>query len=342
MTWQADLAERARAAMPAPMWDYVETGARDGVTAAEAGESWAGVRFLPRVLRDVRRVDPSTTLLGVGLPTPVGIAPTAMQRAAHPEGEVAMARGAAAAGALHVVSSNAGHPFAAIGQGAPWWLQAYVPPDRESVRPVLEAAVAAGAAAVVLTADTPVAGTKHRPREEDWEGVDLGWFRTNFAEPGDVRWAADLVPDDIGWLREAAGVPVVVKGVMRPDDARTCVQAGADAVWVSNHGGRQLDRTASTRHALPSVAAEVGGDVPVLVDGGVSGGLDVLAALALGADAVLVGRLALHALAAGGADEVTATLARLTEELVDGMRIAGCPALRDTRGIAVEGPGPAR
>jgi len=336
MTWQADLAARARSAMPPTMWEYVAAGALDGVTAAEAGHSWAGVRFLPRVLRDVREVDPSTTLLGLDLATPVGVAPTAMQRVAHPEGEVAMARGAAAAGALHVVSSNAGQPFAEIGQGGPWWLQAYVPPDRASLLPVLEAAVAAGASAVAVTVDTPVTGAKPRIRDEDWEGIDLGWFRANFTERGDTRWAADLVPDDIGWLREAAGLPVVVKGVMRPDDARTCVEAGAAAVWVSNHGGRQLDRTASTRDALPAVAAEIGGDVPVLVDGGVSGGLDALAAVALGADAVLLGRLPVHALAAGGADEVAATLLRVTGELVDAMRIAGCRTLHDTRGIAVE------
>lgn len=334
MTWQSDLAERARAAMPAPMWEYVATGAREGVTAAEAGPAWRDVRFLPRVLHDVSSVDTTTTLLGSRVSTPVGVAPTALQRVAHPDGEVAMARGAAAAGALHVVSSNAGHRFDDLRQGAPWWLQLYLPPDREAARPVVEAAVAAGASAVVLTADTPVPGTKHRPRETDWDGIDLSWFRSNFSEPGDVRWATDLVPDDIGRLREVAGVPVVVKGVMRPDDARRCVEAGADAVWVSNHGGRQLDRTAPTCLALPAVVAEVAGDAQVYVDGGITGGLDALAAVALGADAVLVGRLAVHALAAGGAAEVAATLERVTDELVEGMRIAGCPRLDDTRGIA--------
>jgi len=318
VTWQADLAERARAAMPAPMWEYVATGAREGVTTAEAAAAWRAVRFLPRVLHDVSSVDSSTTLLGSGVSTPVGVAPTALQRAAHPGGEVAMARGAADAGALHVVSSNAGHRFEDLRHDGPWWLQAYLPPDRESARPVLEAAVAAGASAVVLTADTPVPGTKLRPREEDWDGVDLTWFRRNFSSPGDARWAADLGPDDIGRLKELAGVPVVVKGVMRPDDARRCVEAGADAVWVSNHGGRQLDRTAPTCHVLPAVAAEVAGAAQVYVDGGITGGLDVLAA--------------------GGAAEVAATLDRVTGELVEGMRIGGCPRLCDTRGIALAGP----
>jgi len=342
VTWQADLAERAKAAMPGPMWEYVETGAHEGVTTAEAGAAWRAVRFLPRVLHDVSAVDTATTLLGSRVTTPVGVAPTALQRVAHPDGEIAMARGAADAGALHVVSSNAGHRFEDLDGDGPWWLQAYLPPDRESARPVLEAAVAAGASAVVLTADTPVPGTKLRPREEDWEGVDLTWFRRNFATPGDVRWAADLGPDDIGRVREAAGVPVVVKGVMRPVDARRCVEAGAAAVWVSNHGGRQLDRTASTCEALPAVAAAVAGDAEVYVDGGIAGGLDALAAVALGADAVFVGRLAVHALAAGGAGEVTATLGRVTDELVEAMRIAGCPGLPDTRGIALPRPATSR
>lgn len=338
MTWQADLAERARSAMPAPMWDYVAAGAGEGVTTAEAGVAWRDVRFLPRVLVDVTQVDTRTRLLGSPVATPVGVAPTALQRLAHPEGERAMARGAATAGALHVVSSNSGRPFSDLHAAGPWWLQAYVPPDRASLVPVLEAAGQAGATAVVVTADTPRPGQKQRPREEDWDGLDLSWFRANFAQPGDVRWAADLAPDDVAWVHEASGLPVVVKGVMRADDARRCVEAGAAAVWVSNHGGRQLDRTASTRHALPAVTAEVGADTEVYVDGGITGGLDALAALALGADAVFVGRLALHALAAGGADEVSATLGRVTEELADAMRIAGCARLGDTRGTAVHDP----
>ncbi|QBR91588.1 alpha-hydroxy acid oxidase [Nocardioides euryhalodurans] len=338
MTWQADLAERARAAMPEPMWDYTRTGALEGVTAAEAEAAWADVRFAPRVLRDVTDVEVSTSLLGADLATPVGVAPTAMQRVAHPDGERAMARGAAAAGALHVVSSNAGYPFAAIDVGSPWWVQAYLPPRRAELVPMLEAAVRAGARAAVLTVDTPVPGDKRVPREEDWRGIDLSWFRCNVDAPAGVRWAADVTPDDIGWLREATGLPVVVKGVLRADDARTCVEAGAAAVWVSNHGGRQLDRAVSTRYALPHVAAEVGDDVEVYVDGGIRSGLDVLAGLALGADAVFCGRLPVHALAAGGAPEVAGLLTRLTQELVDAMRLAGCPRPSDTRGIVAQSP----
>lgn len=333
MTWVTDLAEQSRSVMPRPMWEYVETGAGEGTTAAEAEASWGDVRFAPRVLGG-GPVDLATELLGAALRTPVGIAPTSLQRVAHPEGERAMAAGARAAGALHVVSSNAGHRFADIEAGSPWWLQAYLPPDRHSAVPVLRAAVAAGARAVVLTVDTPVPGPKPRPAEEDWAGTDLSWFRCNFDAPDDVRWADDLAPADIGWLREVAGVPVVVKGVLRPDDATACVEAGAAAVWVSNHGGRQLDRATSTRAALPRVADAVGDRVPVLVDGGIRSGLDVLAALSLGADAVLLGRPALHALAIAGADGVAGLLSRLAEETAQALLLAGCRTARDARGIA--------
>ncbi|GAA1479027.1 alpha-hydroxy acid oxidase [Nocardioides aestuarii] len=334
MTWVTDLAEQSRSVMPRPMWEYVEAGADDGITTAEAAAAWRDVRFAPRVLSG-GPVDLTTDLLGDVLRTPVGIAPTSLQRVAHPAGEPAMAAGAAAVGALHVVSSNAGHRFADIDAGSPWWLQAYLPPDRHSAAPVLRAAVAAGARAVVLTVDTPVPGPKRRPPEEDWAGTDLSWFRCNFEEPGEVRWADDLAPADIGWLHEVTGVPVVVKGVLRADDARACVDAGASAVWVSNHGGRQLDRATTTRAALPRVAAAVGEQVPVLVDGGIRSGLDVLAALSLGADAALLGRPPLHALALGGADEVERLLSRLADETAQALLLAGCRTPRDARGIAV-------
>lgn len=337
MTWMTDLAEQARSVMPTPLWEYVETGAEDGTTASEAVAAWADVRFLPRVLTG-GGVDLTTHLLGAHLRTPVGIAPTSLQRAAHPDGERAMAAGARDAGALHVVSSNAGHRFADIDAGSPWWLQAYLPPERDAAVPVLQAAVAAGARAVVLTVDTPVPGPKRRPSEEDWAGTDLSWFRCNFADPGDVRWAADLTPADIGWLHDVTAVPVVVKGVTRADDALACVAAGAAAVWVSNHGGRQLDRTVSTRTALPEVVAAVQGEVPVYVDGGIRSALDVLAALSLGADAVFLGRPPLHALAVGGASGVSSMIDRLSVELGQALLLAGCRTPGDARGVVAPMP----
>lgn len=334
--WQDELAARARAVVPAPMWAYLESGAREGVTRDEAREAWASVRLWPRVLRGQGAPEIGTTLLGAPVRTPVGVAPTSMQRVAHPDGELAMAAGAAAAGALHVVSSNAGHLFADIGAAARavdpdalWWLQAYLPPEREEAVPVLRAAADAGARAVVLTVDTPFPGTKYAPPESDWDGHDLSWHRVNFADPTTDRHHRGLRPDDLGWITAVCGLPVVVKGVLRADDARVCVDAGAAAVWVSNHGGRQLDRSASTAAALPAVAAAVGGDAEVYVDGGVRCGLDALAALALGARAVLVGRPALHALAVDGSTGVAALVETLGEELVEALELAGCASSQD-------------
>lgn len=303
--WQDDLVASARAALPPPAWEYVRTGAREEVTAAEAASAWSAYRLWPRVLRDVSSIDLTVSLLGTTYALPVGIAPTSLQRCADPEGEVAMARAAKAAGAPFVVPSNAGFPFADIGAAAgEWWLQAYLTEDRSRCLPMLESAVEAGARAVVLTADAPQPGTKYAVDDDDWEGIDLSWHRCNYPEGLGTaqrgRWARDLGPDDIGWLRDSLGLPVVVKGVLRPDDARRCIDAGAGAVWVSNHGGRQLDRSVATAVALPVVAEAVGSDAEVYVDGGLSSGLDVVTALALGARCAFLGRLPYLALAAGG------------------------------------------
>jgi len=338
MSWLAGLPERARAALPAPVFDYVATGAREGLSACEAG--WSGVRFLPHVLRDVTDVSLSTTLLDRPADVPWGVAPTTLQRAVHPEGELAMARACAAAGSVLVVSSNAGTSFSEIGAtGVRWWLQVYLPADRTLAEPMLARAVAAGAEALVLTVDTPVVATKYATGEQTvWDVIDPAWLRVNF-EPGyddlpGAEKATDLGPHDLGWLGEVSGLPVVVKGVLRPDDAHRCVQAGARAVWVSNHGGRQLDRAAATSSVLPAIVEAVDGAAEVYVDGGVRSGLDVLAALALGADAVFLGRLPVWALVEGEAG-VARLHAELREETTEAFRLAGCRAAADTRGIVV-------
>ena len=336
-TWLAGLEELARTRLPAPVFEYVVQGAGESVSAAEAPAAWSAVRFQPRVLRDVTSVDTSVNLLGEASAVPWGVAPTTLQRAVHPDGELAMARASAAAGALMVVSSNAGTSFAEIGAtGVRWWLQVYLPARRSLAEPMLERAVAAGAEAVVLTVDTPVVATKHVVGEPVWDVVDPGLVRVNFDEgyettPGAEK-ATDLGPDDIGWLAERTGLPVVAKGVLRPDDAVRCVEAGAQAVWVSNHGGRQLDRVSSTAACLPSVVGAVAESAQVYVDGGVRNGLDVVAALALGARAVFLGRLPLWALVEGesGVARMHATLA---EEVVEALRLAGCARVADVRGL---------
>jgi 4-hydroxymandelate oxidase len=309
--------------MPPPVWSYVQSGSYGGVSTAEAVAAWSAVRFRTRVLRGVDDADLGTRILGDSFASPFAVAPTSMQRAMHPGGEVAMSAGATAAGCLHVVSSNAGTPFDRIG-GGPWWLQAYLPPERDEFLPVLEAAVSAGARAVVLTVDTPFAGSKYAAEGADWTGLDTSWWRCNFADADGMHLARDLTPDDVTWLRDRSGVPVVVKGVLRGDDAIRCVDAGAEAVYVSNHGGRQLDRSITTTVALPDVVAAVGEHAEVYVDGGIRTGLDALAALALGARAVLLGRSSLYALTVDGERGVERLLTDLATELREALVLAGC------------------
>jgi 4-hydroxymandelate oxidase len=326
--WLDGLEEAALRAMPPPVGVFVRSGSYGEESVREATAAWRTLRFRTRVLRGVGAADLTTSLLGTPLASPIAVAPTSMQRAVHPGGERELAAGVAESGTLQVVSSNAGTRFGSIG-GGPWWLQAYLPTDRDVMVPVLEAAVAAGATAVVLTVDTPFPGTKYAAEAEDWTGIDLDWWRLNFADPKPDRWARDLTPADVTWLRERAGVPVVVKGVLRGDDARTCLDAGADAVYVSNHGGRQLDRAVPTAVALREVVAAVGEHAEVYVDGGIRSGLDVLAALGLGARGVFVGRPVLYGLALDGARGVARVLADLGTELREALELAGCATPAD-------------
>ena len=335
--WVDRLEEHARKSLAEPVLNHLVHGAGDSLTSSEAAEAWRQVRFQPHVLRDVTTVDPSVQVLGQRFAVPWGVAPTSPQLAFHPEGELAMARATAAAGSLLVVSSNAGTRFAQIGEtGAEWWLQAYLSADRTLCEPMLAHAVEAGASAVVLTVDTPVVGSK-RPTPSVWETIDPAIVRANFDDDYEGRVgsekALDLGPHDIGWLAGITGLPVVVKGVLRAEDARRCVQAGADAVWVSNHGGRQLDRAQATAHCLEGVLEAVHGEAEVYVDGGLRTGLDILAGLALGADQVFLGRLPLLALV-DGESGVSGMHAELLRELLEAMRLAGCRTVADTRGLA--------
>jgi 4-hydroxymandelate oxidase len=336
-TWLAALEDEARRVLPEVIYEYFRQGSASSATAAEAAEAWTRYRLLPRVLADVRAVDLGATFLGAPAAMPLGVAPTTLQRAANDDGEVAMARACAAASVPLVVSSNAAKPFAELGaNGAHWWLQAYLPQERELARPMLDAAVAAGAAAVVLTVDTPVVAAKR-----DGGGasaltqVPREWLRINLGAAADAPKAQDLGPVDIGWLRELTGLPVVVKGVLHPDDARRAVDAGAAAVWVSNHGGRQLDRAMSTADCLAGVVAAVGGDAEVYVDGGVRDPISVLTALALGADGIFLGRFPLYALAVDGTEGVERLLSEFFDGLEEAFRVSGCVDVSAVRALEV-------
>lgn len=345
-----ELRRAATDRLPPPVSEYFNQGSADGIAVSDAVTAWDRIRFRPRILRDVSAVSTVTTVLGQQLATPVCVAPTALHRAAHPDGEVATARGAAAAGSLMAVSTNAGMTFEQIGAtGAAWWLQCYVLRDRGLTKEIAQRAKAAGASAVVLTADTPVVGRKHNAGQSVWDAVPAAYLLANI-DQGDLPDSAldkadDLTPDTIGWLREVSGLPVVVKGVLRADDARIVTSAGAAAVQVSNHGGRQLDQSVATADALPEIAAAVqGSGAEVYVDGGIRRGEHVLAAIALGARAVFVGRPVLWALTAGGESSqggsvgVATLLTAITAELGQAMALAGAPSVSEITADLVVSP----
>ncbi|MGZ0150893.1 alpha-hydroxy acid oxidase [Kribbella sp. WER1] len=329
MRWIDTLESAAAEKLPEAVHRYYRQGSAAGVSVGEATAAWSAYRFRPRVLNDVSHLDLGTTVLGTPVDAPVLVAPSTMQRMADPDGELAMARGVTAARSVLGVSSNAGSTFAELGAtGVPWWLQIYVVRNRDITRRMLDAAVAAGARAVVLTVDTPVVGRKEDDGETVWDLVKPGQLLANLPAgdwtDDDLAKADDLNPDVIGWLAERTGLPVVVKGVLRGDDAKRCADAGAAGVIVSNHGGRQLDGSIPTAQALPEVAEAVAGsNVELYVDGGIRRGEHILTALTLGARAVFVGRPALWALTVDSAPGVTRLLTDLAEELAHSLRLSG-------------------
>jgi 4-hydroxymandelate oxidase len=286
------------------------------------------LRIVPRVLRATGDRDLRTTLFGTGLATPILVAPTAFHLLAHPGGEAATAQGAAAAGTVMVVSMAATQPVEVIARaGGPLWFQLYPQPDPGFTAAVVKRAEAAGCRALVVTVDSPVFGRRERDLRNGFTELPAGLVCENMRDDTgrvrDIAMDATAGWDRIGWLRTVTGLPILLKGVLHPADARLAVEHGVDGLIVSNHGGRQLDGAIATIDALPAVAEAVAKRIPVLVDGGIRRGTDVLIALARGADAVLVGRPVLDALVAGGATAVRDRLRELTAELDHAMALAG-------------------
>jgi 4-hydroxymandelate oxidase len=332
MTSPAEREQAARAALPPDVYAYFSTGSGLEETLGANERAWRDVGLRPRVLRDVSHVDPSTTVLGTPVASPVLVAPTAYHRLAHPDGEVATAKGTAEADTLFVLSTRATATLEEVSAVAgPWWFQVYVLRDRDLTATIVRTAAAAGARALVLTADSPYVGTKARTAGIPSRGSapcvvpDLTTRRDEGA-----RHSPAVTFDDIRWLHElSSGLPIVVKGVLRGDDARACVDAGAAAVWVSNHGARQLDGAIPTAVALPEVRAAVGEGCEVYVDGGIRTGRDVVRALALGATAAFVGRPVVWGLATGGADGVRELLTSLQAEVAEALALCGCVSVAE-------------
>ncbi|RSM44433.1 aminotransferase [Amycolatopsis balhimycina DSM 5908] len=333
------IAWRARERLDPEVWDFIEGGAGEERTLAANTAAFDRVRLRPSVLRGVRHPETVAKILGRTWDAPVAVAPVAYHTLAHPEGELATVRGTAAAAKVPVVVSTfASRTFEELAAEAtvPLWLQVYCMRDRRVTARLVERAGNAGFEALVLTVDTPHLGRRLRDLRNGFR-LPAGTVPANlegdgFAEPSShARWAFDPDVDwsVVDWLRSVSPLPILVKGILTGADATRSVEAGVDGIVVSNHGGRQLDGVPATLDVLPEVVAAAGGRVPILVDGGVRRGRDVLAALALGADAVLIGRPVLHGLATGGADGVKDVFTILLDELTDAMSLAGLRTIAD-------------
>jgi 4-hydroxymandelate oxidase len=314
----------ARERMEPAAFDYYAGGAWDEVTLRENVEAWRRRRFRPRVLTDLRRVDPSARLLDRPVAMPVAIAPMALHGLAHPDGELATARAAAAAGVPFILSTSSSRTIeeVAAAPDGERWFQLYLVHDLAYTRGLVDRAVVAGYRAIVLTVDLPVVGYRERDRRSGFVLPPMGNLvdapaapRGRYGEIEAQAAAIGLTWADVPMIRGWSSLPLVLKGILTAEDARLAVEHGADAIVVSNHGARQLDRTPATADVLEEVVGAVGGRIPVWIDGGIRRGLDVLAALALGAEAVFLGRPVLWALAAGGEPGVERALAILREEL---------------------------
>ncbi|MFI5227492.1 MAG: alpha-hydroxy acid oxidase [Gemmatimonadales bacterium] len=336
----------ARERLDPMLFDYMAGGAADEWTLAENRAAWSRIQLLPRMLRGTAERSLATTVLGTPVSFPVLVPPMAFQGMCHVDAEAATARAAADEGTIFCASTVSNCSLEAIAQASngPRWFQLYVYRDRSVTRDLVQRAAAAGYSALCLTVDTPLAGQRERDRRNSLRmppHLELGNFpasHTKHHQEGAAgvsalahyiaaQWDAGLTWADVDWLRSISPVPVVVKGVLAPDDAVLAVEHGAAGVIVSNHGGRQLDTVPAPVTMLRAVVDAVGGRAEVLIDGGVRRGTDVLKALALGARAVLVGRPVLWGLALDGADGVRAVLRHLRGELDLAMALAGCASV---------------
>jgi 4-hydroxymandelate oxidase len=337
----SDFEKAARVRMSHLAWEYVSGGAGDELTLTWNQSAYSDITLRSRVLVDVSRLDTSVTLFGQVLPHPILLAPTAYHKIVHPDGESATARGAAASDTTMIVSSFATERIDAIARAVPaasLWFQLYVQPDRGFTQALVQRAEAAGCKALCLTVDTPVLGARNRETRVAFQ-LPAGMTRANLESlspatassshrpPEGAIYSEVLEPrltwKDVEWLRGVAKVPVLLKGVLDAEDAKRAAEAGVDGLIVSNHGARNLDTVPATVTALPRVAEAVNGRIPILLDGGVRRGTDVLKALALGASAVAVGRPYLYGLAVDGSAGVSRIVQILRTEFEMAMALTG-------------------
>jgi len=339
----ADLEQLARARLPQMAWDYYASGADDERCVKRNVDAFGDIALHYRVLVDVATRSLETTVLGQRTSMPILVAPTAFHRLAHKDGELASVRGAGDAGTIFTLStlSNTAVEDVVAASTGPVWFQLYVYKDRGATEALVRRVEAAGAKALVLTVDAPLLGRRERDVRNRFAlpshlGIEnlhaAGYSRLppQSGESGLAAYVADLLDPTltwaaVDWLRSLTKLPLLVKGIVRADDAKRAIEAGAAGVVVSNHGGRQLDASPATIEVLARIVDAVAGRGDVLLDGGVRRGADVIKAIALGARAILVGRPVLWGLAANGREGVATALGILRRELDLAMALCGCP-----------------
>jgi 4-hydroxymandelate oxidase len=349
-----ELESEARRCLDPPVYDFFAGGADDEVTLRENEAAFGGIGLLPRVLRPGASPNLDVSLLGSRASMPIVVAPTAFHRLAHPDGECATARAAATAGTIMVVSmastvaieeiaASASRPTVAGETDAPnalpaLWFQLYVQPDLRFTETVIRRAESAGCTALVISVDSAAFGRRERDLRNGFVDLPAGLCCENLrvplpgGQPGPARefvFSPALSWDHIDWLRKTTQLKLALKGVAHPDDARLAVEHGIDALFVSNHGGRQLDTVPASIELLPAIAEAVGGRIPLLIDGGIRRGTDIVKALALGAAAVAIGRPVLWGLAVGGEAGVMQVLTMLRGELERALSLCGCRSLQE-------------
>jgi (S)-2-hydroxy-acid oxidase len=338
--------ELARQKLPKMVFDYYASGAEDQWTLKENRNAFERIRFRPRILIDVTKVDLSTNVLGFNISMPIMVAPTAMQRMAHPDGELATARAVAKHGTIMTLSSwatSSVEEVASVGPGIRFF-QLYVYKDRNVVAQLVRRAERAGFKAIALTVDTPRLGRRESDIKNrfalpkhltlaNFEGLDLGQMDKT-QDSGLASYVAGQIDrslswKDVKWLQTITKLPILVKGVITAEDTKLALQSGAAGIIVSNHGARQLDYVSATISALEEVVQAAAGRLPVFLDGGVRRGTDVLKALALGASGVFVGRPVVFGLACDGQLGVEKVLQMIRDEFELAMALAGCTKVSD-------------
>uniref|UniRef100_A0A336MQZ0 (S)-2-hydroxy-acid oxidase n=1 Tax=Culicoides sonorensis TaxID=179676 RepID=A0A336MQZ0_CULSO len=340
--------------IPKNALDYYKSGAGDELTLRLNQTTWDKIRIRPRILRDVTTRDLSTNVLGLNLSMPLGIAPTAMQRMAHPDGEIANAKAAGKCGIVFTLSTIATSSIEELGENAPntlKWFQLYIYKDRELTRNLVKRAEKANFKALVLTVDAPIFGLRRADMRNKFtlpSHLSLANFSGDKAmgvkskggsginEYVTSQFDPSLTWDDVIWLKSISKLPLILKGILTAEDAILAADAGVDGIIVSNHGARQIDSTPSTIEALPEISKAVGHRVTVMLDGGIRQGTDIFKALALGAKLVFIGRPAIWGLSIDGEKGVEKVIEILRKELDVTMTLMGCTKISDiTRDMVV-------